>query len=147
MELISGVILGLIVLTLLVVAHELGHAITARRNGVVVEEFGVGFPPKAWSKKIKKSWFWRLREVWRFMKVRYRGCEINNLLTLHIINPIPIFRKSMFVLNFLLGSRLFFSGEFSNLFHKFSGQFFGLFCRDFFVVIFLISNRLSDIYD
>ncbi|MGB2786862.1 MAG: M50 family metallopeptidase [Candidatus Saccharimonadaceae bacterium] len=56
MELISGVILGLIVLTLLVVAHELGHAITARRNGVVVEEFGVGFPPKAWSKKIKKSW-------------------------------------------------------------------------------------------
>lgn len=56
MELISGVILGLIVLTLLVVAHELGHAITARRNGVVVEEFGVGFPPKAWSKKLKKSW-------------------------------------------------------------------------------------------
>ena len=56
MELISGVILGLIVLTLLVVAHELGHAITARRNGVIVEEFGVGFPPKAWSKKIKKSW-------------------------------------------------------------------------------------------
>ncbi len=56
MELISGIILGLIVLTLLVVAHELGHAITARRNGVVVEEFGVGFPPKAWSKKLKKSW-------------------------------------------------------------------------------------------
>jgi regulator of sigma E protease len=38
-----------------VVIHELGHAIVARRNGVVVEEFGVGFPPKAWAKKLKRS--------------------------------------------------------------------------------------------
>ena len=27
----------------------------ARRNGVVVEEFGIGFPPKAWGKKLKRS--------------------------------------------------------------------------------------------
>ncbi len=33
-------------LTFLVVIHELGHAIAARRNGVVVQEFGIGFPPK-----------------------------------------------------------------------------------------------------
>ena len=32
---------------LLVVLHELGHAIVAKRNGVKVEEFGVGFPPAA----------------------------------------------------------------------------------------------------
>lgn len=50
-----GIILGIIALTVLVVLHELGHAIVARRNGVVVEEFGVGFPPRAWGKKIKKS--------------------------------------------------------------------------------------------
>ncbi len=42
-------------LTALVVAHELGHAVVARRNGVKVEEFGVGFPPKAWAKTVKKS--------------------------------------------------------------------------------------------
>lgn len=48
--LIVGILVGLIVLVLLVVLHELGHAIVARRNGVVVEEFGVGFPPKAWGK-------------------------------------------------------------------------------------------------
>ncbi len=53
--LILSVITGLIVLVLLVVVHELGHAIVARRNGVVVEEFGVGFPPKAWSKKLKNG--------------------------------------------------------------------------------------------
>lgn len=55
MELIIGIILGVIALTFLVVVHELGHGIVARRNGVVVEEFGVGFPPRAWAKKIKKS--------------------------------------------------------------------------------------------
>lgn len=37
----------------LVVIHEFGHFIVARRNGVEVEEFGIGFPPRAWSRKIK----------------------------------------------------------------------------------------------
>lgn len=55
MDLLFGIILGLIILVFLVVVHELGHGIVARRNGVVVEEFGVGFPPKAWGKKLKDS--------------------------------------------------------------------------------------------
>ncbi len=55
MDLIFGVILGLIVLVFLVVVHELGHAIVARRNGVVVEEFGIGFPPRAWGRKLKNG--------------------------------------------------------------------------------------------
>lgn len=55
MELLFGVIVGLFILVFLVVLHELGHAIAARRNGVVVEEFGIGFPPKAWSKKLKNG--------------------------------------------------------------------------------------------
>ncbi len=53
--LIAGIITGLIVLVLLVVVHELGHAIVARRNGVVVEEFGIGFPPRAWARKLKNG--------------------------------------------------------------------------------------------
>ena len=55
MELIFGVVLGLVVLVFLVVVHELGHAIVAKRNGVVVAEFGIGFPPKAWSRKLKNG--------------------------------------------------------------------------------------------
>lgn len=55
MDIIFGIIIGIIVLTILVVVHELGHGIMARRNGVIVEEFGIGFPPKAWGKKIKRS--------------------------------------------------------------------------------------------
>lgn len=46
-------ILSLVLFVGLVVAHEWGHFIAARRGGVEVEEFGIGFPPKAWSKKIK----------------------------------------------------------------------------------------------
>src|SRR6266496_4105666 len=50
-----SVIGGLLILTFLVVIHELGHAIAARRNGVVVEEFGIGFPPKARGRKLKNG--------------------------------------------------------------------------------------------
>jgi regulator of sigma E protease len=48
-------IIGLILFVGLVVVHELGHAIVAKRNGVEVEEFGIGFPPKAWGKKLKNG--------------------------------------------------------------------------------------------
>lgn len=55
MHILIGVIVGLLVLTILVGVHELGHAIAARRNGVVVEEFGLGFPPRAWAKRLKNG--------------------------------------------------------------------------------------------
>lgn len=40
-------ILGLLLFVALVVVHEFGHFIAARRNDVDVEEFGIGFPPRA----------------------------------------------------------------------------------------------------
>jgi len=55
MNILLGVIVGVIVLTILVVAHELGHGLVARRYGTVVEEFGIGFPPRAKAWKVKKS--------------------------------------------------------------------------------------------
>jgi regulator of sigma E protease len=50
---IALLILGIILFIGLVVVHEFGHFVFARRNGVEVEEFGIGFPPKAWSRKVK----------------------------------------------------------------------------------------------
>ncbi len=50
---IALLILGILLFIGLVVIHEFGHFIFARRNGVEVEEFGIGFPPKAWSKVVK----------------------------------------------------------------------------------------------
>lgn len=53
MQIVIGIIVGLLVLTLLVLVHEYGHFRAARRNGVRVNEFGIGFPPRAigWIKK------------------------------------------------------------------------------------------------
>ncbi|MFH1253295.1 MAG: RIP metalloprotease RseP [Candidatus Uhrbacteria bacterium] len=41
------VILFILVLSLLVFFHELGHFITAKKLGMKVDEFGFGFPPRA----------------------------------------------------------------------------------------------------
>ena len=45
---VVGVVL---ILGFLIFIHELGHFIAARRNGVKVEEFGIGFPPRLFSFK------------------------------------------------------------------------------------------------
>lgn len=65
MEIIFGIIVGLLMLMLLVTGHEFGHFIMARRNGVEVEEFGICFPPRAvawrrvdgkWRRLKKSEW-------------------------------------------------------------------------------------------
>ncbi|MCA9369339.1 MAG: site-2 protease family protein [Pseudomonadales bacterium] len=42
-----SIVIFILVLSFLVFIHELGHFIAAIRSGVVVEEFGIGYPPKA----------------------------------------------------------------------------------------------------
>lgn len=54
-QILLGVVVGLAVLNLLVVIHELGHTFMALRNGVEIEEFGIGFPPAAWKTVLKKK--------------------------------------------------------------------------------------------
>ena len=45
----------ILVLSILVLTHEFGHYIAARRNGVWVEEFGIGYPPRIWGKKVGET--------------------------------------------------------------------------------------------
>ena len=63
MNIFFGIIIGLIVLMTLVTAHEFGHFIMAKRNGVKVEEFGICFPPRiaAWLHVQDKTgkWHWQ----------------------------------------------------------------------------------------
>jgi len=40
------IVIGIVVLSILVLVHELGHFIPAKASGVWVEEFGVGLPPR-----------------------------------------------------------------------------------------------------
>jgi len=46
-------IIFIIALSVLVMVHEWGHFIAARKTGVRVEEFGLGLPPRIIGKKIK----------------------------------------------------------------------------------------------
>jgi regulator of sigma E protease len=48
-------VVGLILFISLVVVHEFGHFLVARRNGIEVEEFGIGFPPRAMTLTKKKG--------------------------------------------------------------------------------------------
>ena len=43
--LVTGVAVVL-VFSIMVLAHEVGHFFAARRAGVKVEEFGIGYPPR-----------------------------------------------------------------------------------------------------
>ena len=49
-------IVGLVLFISLVVVHEWGHFIMARRGGVEVEEFGIFFPPRLYRHRTKGGW-------------------------------------------------------------------------------------------
>lgn len=51
----SSILIFLVVLSILVLVHELGHFIVARLAGVWVEEFGFGLPPRVIGKKIGQT--------------------------------------------------------------------------------------------
>lgn len=43
---LGTIITFVIILAVLVLVHELGHFVSAKRMGIAVEEFGIGFPPR-----------------------------------------------------------------------------------------------------
>ncbi len=50
-----AIILFVAILFIVVVIHELGHFLMAKRNKIGVEEFGFGLPPRIWGKKIGET--------------------------------------------------------------------------------------------
>lgn len=48
-------IVFLLLLSVLVLIHELGHFLMARKFGIKVEEFGFGLPPRLWGKQIGET--------------------------------------------------------------------------------------------
>jgi len=45
------IVIFFIVLFVLILVHEFGHFIVAKRSGIRVDEFGIGFPPKIFGRK------------------------------------------------------------------------------------------------
>jgi regulator of sigma E protease len=52
--------MGIVLFIGLIVIHEFGHFIMARRNGVEVEEFGIFFPPRLYQRKTKAGWLFTI---------------------------------------------------------------------------------------
>lgn len=50
-----NIIIFLCILAILVLVHEFGHFIVAKKNGVRVDEFGLGFPPRIFGKKFGET--------------------------------------------------------------------------------------------
>ncbi len=50
-----SIIIFIVILSILVLLHELGHFLMAKRAGIGVEEFGLGLPPRIWGKKIGET--------------------------------------------------------------------------------------------
>jgi len=49
------ILIVIVSLSILILVHELGHFLLAKLFGVKVEEFGLGFPPRLWGKKIGET--------------------------------------------------------------------------------------------
>jgi len=52
---VVSILIFIATLLLLVLIHEFGHFIMAKRFGIKVEEFGFGIPPRIWGKKIGET--------------------------------------------------------------------------------------------
>ncbi len=52
---IFSIIVFILTLLVLVIIHELGHFLLAKKFGIKVEEFGFGIPPRIWGKKIGET--------------------------------------------------------------------------------------------
>lgn len=57
------ILVFIVVLGILILAHEFGHFITAKKAGVKIEEFGVGFPPRVWGRKGKDGVFYSINWI------------------------------------------------------------------------------------
>ena len=57
------IVVFLIVLTILVFVHELGHYVLARHNGVRVEVFSIGFGPEIYGWNDRAGTRWKISAV------------------------------------------------------------------------------------
>lgn len=115
MEVFIIIIVFFAMLTVLVLVHEWGHFIAARKNGIMVEEFGIGFPPRIWGiKKGETLYSINLIPIGGFVKLygeEYHEENTGNfdskLKSKAFINKKPWQKTSVIVagvvMNFLLG--------------------------------------------
>jgi regulator of sigma E protease len=64
------ILVFIVILSILVLIHELGHFLIAKKFGIKVEEFGYGFPPRLFGKKIGETLYsFNLLPIGGFVKL------------------------------------------------------------------------------
>ena len=107
------IILFILVLLVTVLVHEWGHFITAKKSGMLVEEFGFGIPPRLWSfKKGETKYSINALPIGGFVKIAGENGAENTVPYERQFESKPWYVKSMVlvagvVCNFILGLLLF----------------------------------------
>lgn len=111
---LTTIIIFIITLSILVLVHEFGHFLMAKKMGVKVEEFGIGLPPKLFGiKKGETLYSVNLLPIGGFVKLygeEYDGAPLSQT-NRTFVNKKP-WQKTLIVLggvigNFLLGWVIF----------------------------------------
>jgi regulator of sigma E protease len=69
------VVIFLVIITIVVFVHELGHYLVARWNGVKVEVFSIGFGPELWGRTARSGTRWRVALIPLGGYVKFFGDE------------------------------------------------------------------------
>ena len=66
------IILAIVLFSVIVIFHELGHFLFAKKNGICVEEFAIGIGPTIFGKQIGEV-FDKVSAIWRMLCNAWRG--------------------------------------------------------------------------
>ena len=90
-----SIIIAFFSLIALAILHEFGHFILAKKFGVKVEEFGIGYPPRIFAKKIGET-VYSLNLLPFGAMVRVKG-EEGNIESLESFSGKPIWQRALIV--------------------------------------------------
>jgi len=83
----------------LLVLHEFGHFIIAKRFGVKVEEFGIGYPPRLFGKKVGETLYsLNLIPFGAFVKILGEDGKDSNIEDSRSFQQKPIWQRSLIIL-------------------------------------------------
>lgn len=113
------ILVFIIILAILVLVHEFGHFIAAKKNGLTVEEFGFGFPPRIFSWKYGETIYSiNLLPLGGFVKILGENDgEIENpkSFSSKSVGARSLITASGVVMNFALGALLLIIGFYIGL--------------------------------
>lgn len=101
------ILVFLLTLSVLVFVHELGHFLVAKKNGVKVEEFGFGLPPRIFGKKVGDTLYSiNLLPIGGFVKLKGEEAEMAGFGDVDSFASLKPSRRILIVIAGVLGNLL-----------------------------------------